>query len=123
MKLTSINDYNTVPCGTVPQDEKTTDIPHPGAPTLISAPGLTSSATNAGIKNEKIGSIDVKNMHPHRDSNPGPWNAIPISFLQNAIIEYSSVYVFVFVCVCILHDNLKNNRSTIMKFEYVVNIL
>ena len=57
MELTSINDYNTVPFGTVPQDEKTTDVPHPGASTRISAPGLTSSATNVCIyiyiKNEK----------------------------------------------------------------------
>ena len=24
----------------------------------------------------KFNTIDVKNMHPHRDSNPGPWNTV-----------------------------------------------
>ena len=25
-----------------------------------------------------INTINVKNMHPHRDSNPGPWNTVSI---------------------------------------------
>ena len=42
--------------------------------------GAGNLANLAGINN----TINVKNMHPHRDSNPGPWNglyiALPFTF-------------------------------------------
>ena len=29
-----------------------------------------------GIQTQGNNTINVKNMHPHRDSNPGPWNTV-----------------------------------------------
>ena len=37
---------------------------------------------------------NVKNMHPHRDSNPGPWNTVPIVVFRYVCLHVSNVNMF-----------------------------
>ena len=50
--------------------------------------------------------IDLKNMHPHRDSNPGPWNTVPmlsLFFVGNVIGREFDITNY---GVCYLEDML-----------------
>ena len=53
------------------------------APFSVDAPGCGTSVVQGltGNKKKKFsswGTTNVKNMHLHRDSNPAPWNTVPM---------------------------------------------